>query len=44
MENGDYDQFGSFEMTTHLASSQQEKLEAIGVEGSLEVSFAMFSV
>jgi len=42
-ENDDYDTFGTFEMTSRLVQSQQDKLEAIGVEGSLEASFAMFS-
>ena len=44
MENGNYDAFGSFKMMTRLVQSQEDKLEAIGVEGSMKTSFMMFSV
>merc|ERR1719295_1580103 len=43
MENGNYDAFGKFKMTTRLVQSQEDKLEAIGVEGSMEMSYMMFS-
>ena len=43
-ENGDYDASGTFEMTTRLVQSQEDKMEALGVEASLETSFAMYSV
>ena len=43
-EAGQWDAFGVFEMTTRLVQSQEDKLEAIGVEGQLEASFTMFSV
>ena len=41
---GNWDQFGKFEMMTRLVQSQEDKLEAIGVEGSMEMSYMMFSV
>ena len=43
-ERGDYDAAGTFKMTTRLVQSQEDKLEAIGVEGSLSLSYMMFSV
>ena len=43
-ESGNWDQFGTFEMTTRLVQSQEDKEEAIGVKGSMKMSFLMFSV
>ena len=43
-EEGKWDQSGTFEMTTRLVQSQEDKLQTIGVEGSLEMSYMMFSV
>ena len=43
-EEGEWDQNGQFEMTTRLVQSQEEKMEAIGVTGSLKLSYMMFSV
>ena len=43
-EEGNWDQSGTFEMTTRLVQSQEDKLEAIDVAGSLELSYMMFSV
>ena len=43
-EDGKWDQNGAFEMTCDLVQSQEDKMEAIGVEGSLKMSYMMFSV
>ena len=44
MENGNYDAFGTFKMTTRLVQSQEDKLKTIGVDTGLQMSYMCFSV